>query len=88
MPIGLPTRREFLVHGSAALALGAEAPALAFPTTGSPLEFMIIGDWGREGAFHQRQVATAMAQFRNARFVASTGDNFYQHGISSIRDPK
>jgi hypothetical protein len=24
----------------------------------------------------------------NARFVASTGDNFYQHGISSIRDPK
>jgi len=49
---------------------------------------MVIGDWGRDGAFHQRQVATAMAQFRNARFVASTGDNFYQHGISSLRDPK
>ena len=34
LPLGPPTRRDFLVHGSAALALGAEAPA-AVPSTGS-----------------------------------------------------
>ena len=59
LPLGQPTRREFLVHGSAALALGTEAPSVAFPAGGTPLEFMVIGDWGRDGAFHQRQVAAA-----------------------------
>jgi tartrate-resistant acid phosphatase type 5 len=88
LPIGQPTRREFLVHGSAALALGADAPAQVFPAGGNPLEFMVIGDWGRDGAFHQRQVAAAMAQFQGSRFVVTTGDNFYQHGISSLNDPK
>ena len=49
---------------------------------------MVIGDWGRDGAFHQRQVAAAMGDFQRSRFVVTTGDNFYQHGVKSIRDRK
>ena len=49
---------------------------------------MIVGDWGRDGAYYQRQVAAAMGQFRRSQFVVSTGDNFYQHGVGSIRDRK
>src|SRR5690349_18267155 len=81
------TRREFLLHGSAALGSATLAgPSLAAGE--APLQFMVIGDWGRDGAFHQRQVAEAMAEFGQARFVASTGDNFYQHGVQSIADSK
>ena len=29
-----------------------------------PLQFMVVGDWGRDGAFHQRQVAAAMGEFQ------------------------
>ena len=82
------TRREILGYGSAALVAGAvQASALA-STSAPPLQFMVIGDWGRNGAFHQRAVAAAMADFQNAAFVASTGDNFYQHGVQSIADRK
>ncbi len=49
---------------------------------------MVVGDWGRDGAFHQRQVAAAMGEFRQSRLVVSTGDNFYQHGVGSIDDRK
>jgi acid phosphatase len=80
-----PTRREFMAYGSAAIALGATgSPAPAAGVT--PLQFMVIGDWGRDGAFHQRQVAAAMGEFQSSRLVVTTGDNFYQHGVSSIGD--
>jgi len=82
-----PTRREFLAYGSAALASGA-LPAPALAAANAPLQFMVVGDWGRDGAFHQRQVAAAMSEFRQSRLVVSTGDNFYQHGVDSIDDRK
>ena len=40
-----------------------------------------IGDWGREGAFNQSEVAAVMGELaytRAPQFVISTGDNFYQ----------
>ena len=49
---------------------------------------MVIGDWGRDGAFHQRDVAAAMGEFPDSQFVVTTGDNFYQHGVGSVRDRK
>jgi tartrate-resistant acid phosphatase type 5 len=49
---------------------------------------MVIGDWGRDGAYHQRDVATAMSEFGQSKFVVTTGDNFYQHGVGSVRDRK
>ena len=87
MTLPAATRRDFLA-GSAALASTLpHSSALAAPGP-LPLEFMVIGDWGRDGAFHQRQVAAAMGDFQHSRFVVSTGDNFYQHGVGSIHDRK
>jgi tartrate-resistant acid phosphatase type 5 len=57
---------------------------------GASLTFLALGDWGREGNFHQRDVAQAMADTAGklgARFVISTGDNFYEHGVTGLDDP-
>lgn len=82
-----PTRREVIAYGSAALA--SRAPPLTLALAGSqPLSFMVVGDWGRDGAFYQRQVATAMSHFGESAFVVTTGDNFYQRGVRSISDRK
>ena len=67
-----PTRRQFLGYGSAAVASGlVDKPALA--AASPPLQFMVVGDWGRDGAFHQRQVAAAMGEFQRSQLVVSTG---------------
>jgi tartrate-resistant acid phosphatase type 5 len=82
-----PTRRELLAYGSATVAATAgSSPMLAGGAR--PLQFMVLGDWGREGAQHQRSVAAAMGEFGQSRFVVTTGDNFYQHGVDTVRDPK
>lgn len=54
------------------------------------LTFFVLGDWGRRGSDAQRSVAEGMA--RAARryepdFVLTTGDNFYEHGVSDPLDP-
>jgi acid phosphatase len=73
---------------AATFARGAsETPAAA---AGS-LEFLVLGDWGRGGDTGQKQVAAAMAAWADARplrFVVSTGDNFYEDGVSSVTDPR
>ena len=54
------------------------------------LHFLVIGDWGRNGHFHQRSVAKWMditAEKTDAEFIVSTGDNFYSNGIASVSDP-
>ncbi|XP_031281160.1 purple acid phosphatase 8-like isoform X1 [Pistacia vera] len=53
------------------------------------LSFLVIGDWGRRGAYNQSQVAFQMGRIGedlNIDFVASTGDNFYDDGLKSIND--
>lgn len=54
------------------------------------LSFLVLGDWGRNGHYAQRQVAKwmdiAMYQL-DAEFIATTGDNFYINGVASIDDP-
>ena len=82
-----PTRRELLAYGSATVAATATASPLR-AAGAHPLQFMVLGDWGRDGAFYQRQVAAAMGQFPASQFVVTTGDNFYQHGVDSVRDRK
>lgn len=51
--------------------------------------FLIVGDWGRNGQGDQQAVAdwmgVAAAQVA-ARFVLSTGDNFYCCGVGSVND--
>ncbi|WP_286234328.1 purple acid phosphatase family protein [Thalassotalea sediminis] len=52
--------------------------------------FFVLGDWGRNGHFYQRDVAKWMdiaAYQLDPDFIATTGDNFYDNGVASIQDP-
>lgn len=54
------------------------------------LHFLVIGDWGRKGDYHQQDVADRMeetAKKLDAEFVIALGDNFYPNGVASIDDP-
>lgn len=89
MPQGSPDRR-IVLQGLGGLAASAALPQ----TTQAKLpvhSFVAIGDWGRDGADRQKQVAAAMAAAAadvDSRFVLSVGDNFYPAGVSSARDPQ
>jgi tartrate-resistant acid phosphatase type 5 len=78
--------RRALVTASAAFAI---APgALASPDR---LDFLIVGDWGDPHVNAQREVAAAMGEVASTvagDFVISTGDNFYNRGVHSVRDPQ
>ncbi|AMR30625.1 acid phosphatase [Mucilaginibacter sp. PAMC 26640] len=57
---------------------------------GYPLNFLAIGDWGRNGEFDQTEVAKQMglwAATNPNNFVISVGDNFYPLGVISENDP-
>lgn len=59
--------------------------------TPGKLQFLVLGDWGRNGTQNQQEVANQMnitALSENPGFVISTGDNFYETGIQSITDPQ
>lgn len=54
------------------------------------LEFMVVGDWGRNGEYYQKDVAGIMAKAARTMgtdFIVSTGDNFYPEGVISVQDP-
>jgi tartrate-resistant acid phosphatase type 5 len=55
------------------------------------IPFLIVGDWGRNGEFHQKDVAHQLgleATIRKVDFIISTGDNFYPDGVVSTTDPQ
>ncbi len=66
----------------------ANTPA---PFDSSAFNFLIVGDWGRNGFFNQSDVAHGMGRVGaqiHSRFTISTGDNFYTEGVTSTNDPK
>jgi len=93
------TRREFvrtLFVASQAVVIGRLLPARLLAETAPPasppggFNFLIFGDWGRQGEQDQIEVATQMA--KTARdlkpgFIISVGDNFYENGVQSVEDP-
>ncbi|NQX39616.1 Calcineurin-like phosphoesterase [Pedobacter steynii] len=55
-----------------------------------PIHFMAVGDWGRNGADHQKHVAVQMGKWATENpndFILSLGDNFYPKGVTSEHDP-
>ena len=85
-----PNRREVL-GGAVAIAAAVVAPSAVRAEGRADLAFLVVGDWGRDGASHQRDVAVQMdvaAQAVDAAFVVSVGDNFYEDGVRSVDDPK
>lgn len=85
---------EFAIDRRTAMAGMAAAAALPIvPLTAKtrPASFLVVGDWGRDGAQHQRDVAIQMgktATTLDSRFVVSVGDNFYENGVQSADDPQ
>lgn len=56
----------------------------------SAVNFILMGDWGRNGADHQKQVAWQMgktASEASVDFIIAAGDNFYPKGVVSEFDP-
>ncbi|XP_075656600.1 purple acid phosphatase 3-like isoform X2 [Castanea sativa] len=54
------------------------------------LSFLVVGDWGRKGLYNQSLVATQMGvvgEKLDIDFVISTGDNFYEDGLTGVSDP-
>jgi tartrate-resistant acid phosphatase type 5 len=54
------------------------------------LNFIAMGDWGRVGADHQKEVALQMGKTAfdvKSQFTIATGDNFYPSGVISEWDP-
>ena len=65
-------------------------PVQTTQSTYIPLNFLVMGDWGRNGADHQKKVAKQMgktATKEHSAFIISTGDNFYPSGVVSEFDP-
>jgi len=57
---------------------------------GYPLNFMAVGDWGRNGEYNQVEVAKQMGNWGKANpnnFIISVGDNIYPKGVVSEYDP-
>ncbi|XP_010553460.1 PREDICTED: purple acid phosphatase 7-like [Tarenaya hassleriana] len=53
------------------------------------LSFLVVGDWGRKGQFNQSRVADQMGRVGSELdidFVISTGDNFYDEGLTGVND--
>ncbi len=83
-------RREMLatMAGMSTLAI---LPNAIQAVPAPPAEFLVVGDWGRNGTSHQREVAAQMgyaADRLHSRFVISVGDNFYEDGVQSASDPQ
>ncbi|KAM0908618.1 hypothetical protein ACQ4PT_015318 [Festuca glaucescens] len=53
------------------------------------LSLLVVGDWGRKGAYNQSRVADQMGKVGeelDIDFVVSTGDNFYDNGLTGVDD--
>ena len=90
---GLPPQvtASTLSHGkSSSAAPGGGVPA---PVSGLPvgeLNFLVLGDYGRQGFFNQSEVAASMgvtASQVGTSFVIAVGDNVYSNGIANVSDP-
>jgi predicted phosphodiesterase len=65
-------------------------PGAALIKKDSALNFIVMGDWGRNGADHQKQVAEQMGKTASqtlTQFIIAAGDNFYPSGVISEWDP-
>ncbi len=83
-------RRDVLGGIAAATAL-AVLPQSLLAAANPAVHFLVVGDWGRDGNSHQRDVARQMgkaAKAASSRFVVSVGDNFYDNGVASVTDPQ
>lgn len=85
----LLNRRDVLNALAATAAVTAIPKAFAAPSPAA-CNFLVVGDWGRNGNSHQREVAVQMgnaAEILASQCVLSVGDNFYEDGVQTTSDP-
>lgn len=81
--------RRQVIAGASVMAMGRTLEAYAGPA--SSRSIIIVGDWGRDSAPYQRDVARQMdsvAGKMDCAGVISVGDNFYEDGVQSVDDVK
>lgn len=81
--------RRSLLSTTATLTASAALARVPAQAAAPALSFVLIGDWGRHGADYQTDVAIQMGKTAaaiNSQFVVSTGDNFYESGVTDIND--
>ena len=86
--MALTVSRRRLLTATAALGVLPSLPAAAKAPS---LPFVLIGDWGRQGNWQQREVGRQMGATATeiaSRFTISVGDNFYEDGVTSLDDPQ
>ncbi|KAL3510334.1 hypothetical protein ACH5RR_029735 [Cinchona calisaya] len=80
-----------LIYGLCLVFSKAELPRFAHATkSDGSLILLVVGDWGRRGTFNQTEVAIQMAnvgRLVDPDFIISTGDNFYEDGLTCVDDP-
>ncbi|CAL4938464.1 unnamed protein product [Urochloa decumbens] len=83
------------ILAAAALLCDCDTAAAALPLLDHPaksdgsLSLLVVGDWGRKGAYNQSRVAEQMGKVGeklDIDFVVSTGDNFYGTGLMGVDD--
>ena len=80
--------RRFFIASTAITGAAFAAPAEADAKT---LNFVLIGDWGRNGHDEQREVGVQMGKMAAAfgsQYTVSVGDNFYEDGVTAVDDPQ
>src|SRR6516165_1782512 len=83
------TRRHFIASTAvlgASTALARQAAAAE-----NSLNFVLIGDWGRNGHDEQSAVAVQMGKIAShigSQYTVSVGDNFYENGVTGLDDPQ
>ncbi|KAK4280649.1 hypothetical protein QN277_012245 [Acacia crassicarpa] len=79
-----------IIFGLWVLHASAELQRFEHPSkTDGSLSFLVVGDWGRRGAYNQSEVAFQMGKVGeklDIDFVISTGDNFYDNGLTDQHD--
>lgn len=84
-----PVNRREVLGGLVGAAVLASFPLRA--QSAGAINFLGVGDWGRQGNSHQREVAIQMgktAAAQKSQCVFSVGDNFYEDGVASVIDPQ
>lgn len=73
------------------LLAAAALPLVPAAVRAPDLPFIVLGDWGRDGAHKQREVGATMgrtAAAAGSRFTLNVGDNFYENGVAGVDDPQ
>lgn len=80
----------FIIYACVSLAQTTKKVAPKLEVNPDAVNFIVMGDWGRNGEDHQKPVAAQMGKTATAAsvdFIISTGDNFYPLGVISEFDP-